>query len=290
MKDASQSSWVIEVGDDDFEAEVVERSKSVPVVIDFWAPWCQPCRLLGPMLEALAKEKAGKFVVAKVNIDEAQNLAAYFQIESIPTVHVIRDGQLYPGFQGLLAEEELREFINQIVPSEDDTAVQDAAGLEASEPAKAEGIYRKVLEHLPDHEKARVGMARLLVAQHKHDEASKLLAPLGVVGEIGTEAERLRKIIEVEGKSAPAAGDEAALRKKIAADPENARLRYELGSVLASQGKYPEALAELLTAAENDKALARAEVKELMVKIFHIIGVRSELADEYRGKLQSLLY
>jgi putative thioredoxin len=289
MKDASLTGWVIEVGDEDFEAEVLERSKQTPVVVDFWAPWCQPCRLLSPMLEALAKEKAGKFVLAKVNIDEAQNLASYFQIESIPTVHVVRAGQVYPGFQGVLDEKELRDFIHQIVPSEDDTAALEAFALENTDPAKAEARYREVLQHQPDHEQARVGLARMLVAQHKHDDAAKLLTPLGSTGDVGSEAERLRKIIEVEG-AISSAGDEATLRREIAADPENAKLRYELGSALAAKGNYSGALESLLAAAERDKALARNEVRELMVKIFHIIGLRSEMADDYRSRLQSLLY
>jgi len=289
MKDASKSGWVIEAGDDDFEQEVLARSKEVPVLVDFWAPWCQPCRLLGPMLEAQAKEKAGAFVVAKVNVDEARNLAAYFQIESIPTVHLIRDGKIYPGFQGVLSEDELREFIAGIFPSEAETALKEAAGLEASDPAKAEKIYRDVLAQQPTDETARVGLARLLVNQHNHAEAAQILANLGVIGEIGVEAERLRRIIEVEGEGPPG-GDEAALRKKIAADPENAQIRYELGSALAAKGSYPEALEMLLSAAERDKKLAQNQVRELMVKIFQIIGVRSEMADDYRARLQSLLY
>jgi putative thioredoxin len=290
MKDASQTGWVIDVGDEDFEQEVLERSKQVPVLIDFWAPWCQPCRLLSPVLEALAKEKAGGFVLAKVNIDEAQGLAGHFQIESIPTVHVARDGQVYQGFQGVLPEEELRSVIDQIVPSDEDNAATEAFGLEATDPAQAEKLYRDVLSRKPDHEQARVGLARVLVDRHQLDEAKQLLAPLGVTGDIGTEAERLRQVIELEANAPAAAGDETGLRQKVAADPEDAKARYELGSFLASSGRYPEALEELMAAAERDKELAKNEVRELMVKIFQIIGVRSEMSDAYRDKLRALLY
>jgi putative thioredoxin len=271
MKDASQTGWVIDVGDEDFEQEVLERSKQVPVLIDFWAPWCQPCRLLSPVLEALAKEKAGGFILAKVNI-------------------VARDGQVYQGFQGVLPEEELRSVIDQIVPSDEDNIATEAFGLEATDPAQAEQLYREVLTRRPDHEQARVGLARVLVGRHQHDEAKKLLAPLGVTGDIGTEAERLRQVIELEASAPAAAGDEAGLRQKVAADPEDARARYELGSFLASSGCYPEALEELLAAAERDKELAKNDVRELMVKIFQIIGVRSEMSDAYRDKLRALLY
>jgi putative thioredoxin len=289
MNDASQSNWVIDVGDEDFEQEVLQRSKEVPVVVDFWAPWCQPCRLLGPMLEEHARLKAGSFVVAKVNVDESPNLAAYFQVEGIPTVHVIRNGQMYPGFQGVLSKAELSSFIDGIFPTETENALKEAQSLETGEPAKAETIYRGVLAKQPADEAARLGLARLLVGRHEFAESAQLLAPLGDVGEVGVEAERLRRIIELESGS-HAGGNDSALRQKIAADPESAQPRYELGSLLASQGKYPEALEILLTAAERDKKFAQNQVKELMVKIFQIIGVRSELADDYRSRLQSLLY
>ena len=289
MNDASASGWVIDATEQDFEEEVLHRSKETPVIVDFWAPWCQPCRLLSPLLEAQAQERAGAFVVAKVNVDECPNLAGYFQVEGIPAVHVIRDGQYYPGFQGLLSEQELRGFIDGIFPSEAEKTLKEALDLETTDPAKAETLYRKFRSADPDHELGRLGLARLLVAKRQYAEAKELLAPLGVIGDIGAEAERLMRTIEVEGEAVPR-GDETALRAKIALDPENALVRYELGSVLAAQGKYPDALEMLLSAAEREKKLAQNEVRELMVKIFQIIGVRSELADDYRARLQSLLY
>lgn len=289
MKDASQSGWVIEVGDDEFDHEVLERSRQVPVVVDFWAPWCQPCRTLGPMLEALAAEFAGAFVLAKVNVDEAQNLAGYFQVEGIPTVHYVRDGKVFQGFQGVLSQEELREFIKQVFPSEADNVLKEAVALETSDPQQAEKHYREILAKEPDHELARVGLARLLVVQHKNAEAAELLAPLGVAGDVGIEAERLRRIIELEGE-APSGLNEESLRKQVAADLENAEARYQLGALLAAKALYPEALEMLLSAAERDRKLAQNQVRELMVKIFQIIGVRSEMADDYRDRLRALLY
>ena len=289
MKDASTTNWVIDVGDEEFEEEVAQRSLHVPVVIDFWAPWCGPCKTLGPMLESLAREKNGTFVLAKVNIDEAQQLAGYFQIESIPTVVAIRNAEVVDNFVGQLPEDQLRAFIEQLSPSEVEQAIAEAGKLESSDPAQAENMYRLILTKEPDRELARVGLARLLVNQKKFADAGDLLSPLGTVGEIGVEAERLRRLIEVQQNAQPA-GDEAGLRKKIAADPENARLLYELGALLTQQAKYSEAFEALLSAADLDKQLGKNEVRELMVKIFQIIGVRSEMADDYRARLQSMLY
>ena len=239
-------------------------------------------------MEKIAEAKAGAFVLAKVNIDEAQELAGYFRVESIPAVHGIKDGQFIPGFVGLPEEEEIKNFFGQIFPSESELALKQAHDVEATDPAQAEATYRKVVSEQPEHEFARVGLARLLVAKNERKEAAELLSPIGVVGDTGVEAERLRRIIELQGGNT--GGDEPSLRQKIAADPENARIRYELGSLLASQGKYPEALEILLSSAERDKNLAKNEVRELMVKIFTIIGVRSEMADAFRDKLRALLY
>lgn len=289
MKDAAATKWVIEVGDEEFEDEVAQRSLQVPVVIDFWAPWCGPCKTLGPMLEKLAAEKNGAFVLAKVNIDEAQQLAGYFQIESIPTVVAIRNAEMVDNFVGMLPDDQLRAFVERLGPSEAETAVAEALKLEASDPVEAEIQYRSIVAKEPENEAARVGLARLLVNQKKFAEAAELLAPIGSVGDIGTEAERLRRLMEVQ-QDAPPAGNEAELRKNIAAEPENAQLRYELGAVLTQQARYPDALEILLSAAELDKNLGKNEVRELMVKIFQIIGVRSEMADDFRARLQSMLY
>jgi putative thioredoxin len=289
MIDASATGWVIDVDEENFEQEVVERSKSVPVVLDFWAPWCQPCRTLGPVLEKIAEAKAGAFVLAKVNIDESQNLAGYFGIEGVPTVHALKDGQFIQGFAGIPDEQVMKEFFGLILPSETENAVKEAHELETTDSAKSEKIYREILTKEPDNELARLGLARLLVGKQHFEEAAQLISPLGTIGDLGTEAERLRRIIELQGAQAPKI-DETALRRKIAAEPDNARPLLELGSALATQARYPEALETLIKAAELDKTLAKNEVRELMVKIFQIIGVRSEMADDYRARLQSLLY
>ncbi len=289
MKDAAKTKWVIDVSDADFESEVLERSKTVPVVIDFWAEWCGPCKQLGPLLEKQAAERKGKFVLAKVNVDEAPQLAGYFRIESIPAVLAFKDGQAVNGFVGLVAEKELKQFLDDLSgPSANDPLVQ-AAALEEKDPKKAEAIYRDLIAKDERNDPARLGLARVLVATDRNDEATTVLAVIPDAGELGAEAVKLRRTIEMH-QNAATAGDEADLRKKVAADPQNAQLRLELGNVLATKERYQQALDTLLSAAELDQELGRGPVRELMVKIFEIIGVRSELADQYRDKLRALLY
>jgi putative thioredoxin len=289
MADAAKSKWVIEVGDADFEREVLQRSQTVPVVVDFWAEWCGPCRQLGPLLEKAVAERKGAFVLAKVNVDEAQQLAMYFRIESIPAVLAFKDGQAVNGFVGLVSEGDLKQFLDDLSgPGANDPLVE-AAALEERDPKKAEQIYRGLVEKDEKNDLARLGLARVLVATNRDDDALKVLETIPDAGEFGAEAVKLRRTVEMR-KNAATAGDEGALKKKIAAEPENAQLRLELGNVLATKGQYEAALDSLLKAAELDRELGRGPVRELMVKIFEIVGVRSELADRYRDQLRAMLY
>jgi putative thioredoxin len=283
------SAWVKDVGDAEFEREVIEASRQRPVVVDFWAPWCGPCRMIGPVLEKLAAEHGGAFVLAKVNVDQAQGVAMQYAVEAIPAVKAFRDGRPVLEFVGALPEAQIRAFLNRVLPSAADRLVEQAADLEAGKPEEAEAQYRRALEQERNNEAALVGLARVLVARGWDREATELLANAAPGGELGAEAERLSAVLALR-EQGRAFGDEAALRRRVEAEPGNAQARYELGCVLAAAGKYPEALPMLLSAAERDHALAAAKVREAMVKVFQAVGVRSPLADEYRPKLAQLLY
>jgi putative thioredoxin len=285
----SKSSWIVDVTEANFEREVIERSREVPVVVDFWAPWCGPCRALGPMLEREVEARGGAVRLAKVNVDEAQELAAAFRIEGIPAVKAFRDGRPVLEFVGVLPESQLREFLDRLSPSEADKLAKQAQEKEASDPAAAEKLYRQVLEQDRDQQAALVGLARVLMTRGQEAEASELLDRAIPGADQAAEVSRLRGVMALREK-AREFRDEATLRKALEEEPKNAELHFELGAVLAAEGKYPEALEELLTAATLDQKLAREKVKEVMVQVFHVIGVRSPLADEYREKLTRVLY
>lgn len=241
------------------------------------------------MLERVIDERKGDVVLAKLNIDDAQELAARYDVSSIPTVIAFRDGKPFLDFVGLLPEQELRAFLNRLAPSRADQLVKEAAVLEKARPAEAEKLYREAIDLDGAHEAGTIGLARVLVDLAKDAEASQLLENVAATGELGEEAERLQARIFLRAQ-AGAAGSEDDARRRLGAEPKNARAQFELGCVLAAAGRYPEALEQMLAAGQRDHALASSSVREAMVKVFQIVGVRSALADEYRDKLTALLY
>jgi len=284
-----QSELVISVTEKEFEKEVLERSKQAAVVVDFWAPWCGPCRALTPVLERLVAERKGEVVLAKVNIDEEQGLAAAFGISSIPAVIGFRHGRAVLDFVGLLPEDQIRKFLDQVSPTEAERNAQRGADLEKSNPAQALGLYLTALQRDANNEEALLGLSRIYISQNRDAEAAELLDRLGPGSEHGDEVEKLTALLWLR-QHARDMGEEGSLRQRLNANPKDAVSRYQLGCVVAVQGKPAEALELLLSAAELDPKLATEKVREAMVKVFQVVGVQSPLANDYRNKLAALLY
>ena len=285
----SRPAGVVEVDETNFEAEVLERSHETPVVVDFWAEWCGPCRVLAPVLEKIAQDCSGRIAVAKVNVDQAQALAVAFQIRSIPAVLGFRDGKAVDEFVGVLPESEIREFVDRLLPTEADHLFKEAVAVQEVDPARAEELYRSALESDSQRDAARLGLAALLLKRDEDSEAETLLSNRLFTGDEEEEATRLQAILSVR-RSAAEFGDESSARARLEGDPVDAGRLYELGCVLAAAEKYDEGLEHLFQAAKSDKALGREKVREVMVCVFQIIGARSDLANAYRDKLASVLY
>ena len=284
-----KSPWIFDVTEAEFEEKVLKKSHETPVVVDFWAPWCGPCRSLAPLLEGMIEKKSGEALLAKVNTDDEQNLALKYGVNGIPHVVAFRKGRAVLQFTGLLPDAQMADFFERLKPSEAEQSAETAAQIEKTDPTEAERLYRVALNSKSDQEDAVVGLARLLLDQKKLDEAAELLDRIGSAGEFGAEADKLRAMLWLHVQAKDLASEEE-LRKKVKANPKDAQAQYDLGCVLAADGKTTDALESLYQAGLQDRKLATAKVREAMVKIFFLIGLRSELADAYRAKLTSMLY
>jgi len=281
--------FVIDVGDADFESSVVARSRDVPVVVDFWAPWCGPCRTLGPVLERLAEEHQGAFVLARVNVDEAPAVAEAMRIQSIPAVHAFRDGAILDGFVGAQPEPLVRQFLASVLPGEADHAAKEADALAAAgDGAAAEARYRDALSHDARHGRALLGLARQRAVANDVAEALTLVERVLPSSSVAPEAQRLAA--ELRMRAGAADGDEPALRARVAADPDDLDARLALARHLAAIGQHEAALLEFLEIVRRDKSHEDEAARRAMLDLFEVVGPRSPLAERYRADLAKALY
>jgi putative thioredoxin len=282
------NEWTIEAGEDNFEADVLERSHEVPVLIDFWAPWCGPCRTLGPVLEKLADEYSGKFVLAKINVDESPSLAGAFGVQGIPAVKLIKDGEIAGEFTGALPEPAVREMLSRYLPSEYDEQADEAADLEEQgKPAEAQAIYRSILDAEPQHAKSLLGLGRVLMNAGDRDGALETLDRISPAAEERKIADRLIARLQLQGDQG---ADEATLREKLAADPDSLEARFDLAQALAANEKFEEALNEFLKIVKSDRGFRDDGARRAMVQIFDVLPPDDPLIDKYRSELAKVLF
>jgi putative thioredoxin len=284
----SAPEWTIDVGDRDFEREVLDRSQQVPVVVDFWAPWCGPCRTLGPLLERLAHEHGGAFVLAKVNVDEAPAVAQAFGIQSIPAVKGFRDGILVAEFVGAQPAEAVQAFLEAVLPTEADRLAREGEDRAAAgDSATAEARFRAALAEDGRQPRALLGLARLLAARGEHAEALGVLERISPASPVAADAERFAAELRTR---ADATGDEPALRERIARDPADLDARLALGRLLAARGHHEEALAELLEVVRRDPRHADEAARKAMLDVFAVRGAGDALVEHFRGELAKALF
>ena len=281
-------SHVIDVGSATFVQEVLERSSTVPVVVDFWAEWCGPCRMLSPILEKLAHEYGGKFVLAKVDIDANADIASQFGVRSIPAVFGVRHGAVADAFVGVQPESAIRSWIDRLMPTEAEALAALARQLEISDPHAAVEKYGQALALQSDLSEAEIGLARIALATGRIDDAAARIAALERRGYLEPEAEKLKAELTLRIQ-AQGAGSVEAARSALAAHPADLKLKLDLAEALAASAEYSDALALCLELVEQDRKGVGEQARQIMVSIFQLLPPGDELVTEYQRQLSLVL-
>ncbi|MGM0555201.1 MAG: tetratricopeptide repeat protein [Myxococcota bacterium] len=284
----ASSPHIIDVDSATFESDVVEKSREVPVVVDFWAPWCGPCRTLGPTLEALADEAGGDWILAKVNVDDNQQLAQQFNVRGIPAVKAFVDGAVADEFTGAKPRNAVELWLENFMPSKADADIKEGREAEAAgDEARAAEAYRRALEDDPNHTEALVGLSRIEFARGDREAAAELLERVLPGTEGQDTADFQRAWFQVEAADLP---DVEELEERVDSDGSNLTARWELAVKLAADQQYDEALEQLLQIVIRDRDFREDIGRETMVRIFHVLGPQSDRTRQWQKKLGRAMY
>lgn len=290
MTTKSRIATVIDVDEAGFERQVLEASRERPVVVDFWAPWCGPCRMLGPTLERLAEEGDGAWTLAKVNVDENPGLSMRFGVRGIPAVKAFRDGEVAAEFVGAQPEPMIRRWLEPLLPGPADERLPAArAAEEAGDAAGAAEAYRAILEEQPRHAAAALGLGRALLALDRADEAIEALESVPYEAEERDEADRLLATARFRAQAA-LTGGEIEARRRVSADPDDLEARIDLATALAAREEHREALEGLMAVIRRDDVATRTRARQQMLQLFQALGEDHELTREYQQQLAAALW
>jgi putative thioredoxin len=275
-----------------FEKDVIAASTLAPVLVDFWAPWCGPCRTLGPMLERLEAEYGGKWKLVKVNVDENQELAAHFQVRSIPHVIAFADGRPVDQFVGVLAEGQLRAFLDRLVPDGAEAARRVAlAALAEGRRDEAYDALKATLAYDPGYDDARMDLIEMLLEDQRIDDARaevELLSPKTTQG-IDARFNALKTRLDAVDAAADLPPTDA-LEARVAADPADLDARFDLASALIARRQYAGALEHLLEIVKRDRSFREDIGRKTMLSVFDLAAGQPQLVSEWRRKLSAALY
>ncbi|NNG03830.1 MAG: thioredoxin [Inquilinus sp.] len=280
-----------------FAADVIEASMEAPVIVDFWAPWCGPCKTLGPMLEKAVRAARGKVRMVKLNIDENQQLATQMRIQSIPAVYAFFQGRPVDGFTGAVPESQLKSFVDKLVglAGGPDAALAEALehakqALEAEDFHGAAAIYNQVLQHDPENAAAYAGLARSLIGVGEASQARQVLDSIDPAVAGKPEIVAVRRTLELAEQTAGAAGQIPALMEKLAADQNDHQARFDLAMALYGDGKREAAVDELIEIVRRDREWNEQAARKQLVTFFEAFGPTDPLTAQGRRRLSAILF
>jgi putative thioredoxin len=288
---ATQPEHIKDATDKSFMADVIEASRTQPVIVDFWAPWCGPCRQLTPALEKAVNAAKGAVKLVKVNIDENPRIAGQLRVQSIPTVYAFQNGQPIDGFQGALPESQVKAFIERLTgPGEPDTieALLEMAkeSLEVGDLGGAAQAYAGVLQAEPTHVKAIAGLARCYLTGGETERAAEIVA----MAPADANDPDLAGVRAALALAAAGASETAPFERRLAADPNDHEARFELAKAMAAAGKLDIAADHLLHIIEKDRMWNEEAARKQLLTVFEAAGPMAEVSKTGRRRLSSILF
>lgn len=281
-------TYSLDVNESDFNYKVIDASRKVPVLVDFWADWCAPCRALKPILEKLADEYHGRFVLAKVDSDRNQALAARYGVRGIPNVKAFVGGELVDEFSGVLPEPMVRKFIDGLMPSEAEKLRQQAGEAKvAGRSDDALALLERAAELEPKNDAVRLDRAEILLERGRVDEARGLLDALNI---LTREEPRAAQLIARAAFAGESAEDTAALESRIATDPDDLAARLAFAKACVNAKRYEAAMEQLLEIIRRDRGFEDDAARKTMLQVFNLMGNDGDLVKKYRRLMANALY